>query len=76
MKNPKYKIGDIVIYDDPENLEEKQKGQYWTLIQSKVIESYCIYTVGKKDYDWFYITEHLEKEKLGFIEEKGITSKL
>ena len=72
LKNPKYRIGDIVLYKDR---YENDMGIYH---QSKILE--CIGYWEEKDpkdsVDWFYQTEETLRESADSLLEKDIIRKI
>jgi hypothetical protein len=76
MKKPKYKIGDVIVYQDL--YFDKEKDSMLHVYQSRIIESYGLLETDDKEDEltWYYYTEHSDKEQWDSIEEDNIMYKL
>ena len=72
---PKYKIGDLIVYQDRHFNPNDEFLQYY---QSKIVESWCLASdIDKEDTGtWFYNTEQSVKMEEENLEEEDILYKI
>lgn len=77
-RKPKYKIGDIVVYENrylsEENGDVDIEKEYF---QSVITWAQCtLYDYDNENPEWLYRTQEIDEEKMDHLEEEEIIEKL